>query len=163
MTIARSIKVRKLAKFAIPALVGSLALIATAAPAHASVNSTCDTVYHSCTIGENMGSGFCSATIYQSNSSGADDATGEFAKADYTDYDTGYSCHFWVERDVNWTGWYQIGGTTSLASSGSAATGATSANYWDDGFDGYMAEVCFQFDWGSSLGAAHCSEYVTYG
>ena len=54
---------RKLAKFAIPALVGSLALIATAAPAHASVNSTCESAYHACMISENMGSGFCSATI----------------------------------------------------------------------------------------------------
>ena len=155
---------RKLSKFAIPALAGSLGLLfAAAAPAHASVNSSCNSVSNSCNINENMGSGWCSATIYQTNSSGQSDYAGEFARADFVDYDTGYSCHFWVERDVNWTGWYQIGGTTSLASSSSVQTGASSANYWNDGFDGYMAEACFQFDWGSSLGAVHCSEYVTYG
>jgi hypothetical protein len=155
--------VRKFAKIVIPALVGSLTLIATSAPAHAAISSGCSSTTNACTISEDMGSGQCSATIYQSDSSGDVDFTGEFARAEYTDYDTGYSCHFWVERDVNWTGWYQIGDTTSVASSGNSGTAATSANYWNDGYEGYMAEVCFQFDWGSSLGAAHCSEYVTYG
>jgi hypothetical protein len=155
--------VRKLAKFAVPALVGSLTLIATAAPAHASITGYCNGNFNSCSITEDMGNGVCSATIYQTNSSGVNDPAGEFARADYTDYDTGYSCHFWVERDVNGTGWYQVGGTTSLASSGNDTAGASSANYWNDGYDGYMAEVCFQFDWGSSLGAVHCSEWVTYG
>jgi hypothetical protein len=163
MITTRSIKVPKLAKLAVTVLVGSLGLIATAVPAHASVNSSCNSGYNSCTIDENMGNGFCSGTIYQTNSSGVDTVAGEFARADYEDYNTGYSCHFWVERDVNWTGWYQISGTTSLASSSADKTGASSANYWNDGYDGYMARVCFQFDWGSSLGAVHCSQYVTYG
>lgn len=60
-------------EFTVAALVGSLGLIATAVPAHASINTWCNSVYNSCSVGENMGSnGFCSGTIYQTNSSGVD-------------------------------------------------------------------------------------------
>jgi hypothetical protein len=110
-----------------------------------------------------MGNGECTATLEQTDSNGASDSEGEFAQATYEDYETGYTCDFWIERNVNDTGWYQIGPTTALGSSSTNEVGATSANYFNDGFDGYEAEVCFQFDWASSLGAAHCSESVTYG
>jgi hypothetical protein len=118
---------------------------------------------NACSVTEDMGSGACSATLYQTNSSGVEDFSGTFARAAYTDYDSGYSCRFWINRNVNDTGWYEVSGTTSLSSSGTDQTGATTNNYFNDGDDGYQAEVCLQFDWGSSLGAVHCSPYVTYG
>ena len=154
---------RKLALFAVPVLVVPLAFFATAIPAHASINSDCTAGINQCEVSETMGSGWCNAVIDQTDSSGDEDYSGEFAQATYQDYDSGYTCDFWVERNVNNTGWYQVGGTTSLGSSGDINSGTTSANYFNDGYDGYEAEVCFQFDWGSSLGAVHCSPYVTYG
>jgi hypothetical protein len=152
--------VRKFARLAVPAVVGSIAIFVGVTPAHASINSDCSSGRNQCQVSETMGSGYCNAVIYQTDSSGDEDYTGEFAQAYFTNDDTGYTCDFWVDRDVNDTGWYQISPTYAISSSGASVT---SANYWNDGYDGYMAEVCFQFDWGSSLGAVHCSPYVTYG
>jgi hypothetical protein len=163
MMTTRSNKVRKLAKFAIPALVLPLAFFTTEVPAHASIISSCTSGQNECSVYESMGNGFCNADLYQTNSSGDEDFTGTYVRAEYEDYDTGYSCHFWINRNVNDSGWYEVSSTTDLASSSSDKIGAITDNYFNDGDDGYQAEVCFQFDWGSSLGAVHCSTYVTYG
>jgi hypothetical protein len=159
----RSNKVRKLAKFAIPVLVLPLALFAAQVTAHASITGNCSSEVNECTVTETMGNGECSAELYQTNSSGDEDFSGTYVRAAYVDYETGYSCRFWIDRNVNDTGWYEVSSTTTLASSSSDETGATTDNYFNDGVDGYQAEVCLQFDWGSSLGAVHCSTYVTYG
>jgi len=154
---------KKLAMFAVPAVVLPLALFATAVPAHASISGSCSSYENECSVTETMGNGECSATLYQTNSSGDEDYSGTFVRAQYTDWDTGYSCRFWINRNVNDSGWYEVSSTTTLGSSSSDTVGATTDNYFNDGADGYQAEVCLQFDWGSSLGAVHCSTYVTYG
>jgi TRAP-type mannitol/chloroaromatic compound transport system substrate-binding protein len=138
--------------FALPALLAPLAIFATSSAAHADIVANC--AYDTCTVYETMGNGDCSVSISQTNSTEAGDSSGTFARAWLNDYDTGYTCHFWVERDVNNTGWYTVSPVSSLASSSSTY----SANYYNGG--GYQAQACFQFDWGSSLGAVHCSGAV---
>jgi hypothetical protein len=54
---------------------------------------------------------------------------------------TGYDCSFWLERDVNGTGWYDESGQTTL----SPGNDFISQNYWDG--SGYEALACFEFLW----------------
>jgi hypothetical protein len=89
-----------------------------------------------------MGNGSCGGELYRD---------GSYVKAEYSDTDSGYSCLFWIERNVNNTGWYDESGKLSLAQN----TNYNTQGYWDG--SGYQAELCFQFNWGSSLGAAHCT------
>jgi hypothetical protein len=149
---------RKLALLALPALLAPMAVFATSTAARADITTSC---YNDiCQVYESMGSDGCTATVWQSNSSGYEDSSGTFAETWYVDDQSGYTCHFWFERDVNDTGWYQVGSTTALGSTPNVANSTQTGPFYDGG--SYQARVCFQFDWGSSLGATHCSGAVSY-
>jgi hypothetical protein len=151
---------RKLALIALPALLAPMAIFATSTAAHASIGSSC--YDDECGVNETMGNGYCNATVVQTNSDdGGAIPSGTFAEAMYTDTDTGYKCDFWFERNVRNTGWYRVGGVTVLGSGPSDGSNQVDLGpYYNGG--GYQAQVCFQFDWGSSLGAVHCSPSAVY-
>lgn len=148
---------RKLAVLAAAAAIAPVAALATSGVANASINTSCDTTDNQCFVSEDMGNGNCNAVIWQTNSASDQDPSGTFAQAEIANYDTGYACDAWVERDVNNSGWYRISGVYDLPASGA---NDLTGNYYNGG--GYQARVCFQFDWGSSLGAVHCSGAITY-
>jgi hypothetical protein len=148
---------RKLAIFTMVALLAPLAILATSGVAKASITTSCLSGYDECGVQEDMGNGMCNAMVFQTDSDQAEDPSGTFAAAWISNYDTGYTCDGWIERNVNNSGWYQLSGTFAIPSSG--PTDVTD-NYFDGG--GYQARVCIQFNWGSSLGAVHCSSPITY-
>jgi hypothetical protein len=156
--------VKRLLRLVGPLLVAApLALAATSAtPADAgSLGSDCSPTINECSVSESEGGGYCVVTAIQSDSAGNIDYSGEYAYASYINTGgTGYACRFWLERNVNDSGWYTVSGVTTI---GSAGGQAHSYPYFNDGADGYQARGCFQYDWGSSLGAVHCSTYITYG
>jgi hypothetical protein len=156
--------VKRVIRFVVPLLVAApLALAATsAAPAEAgTLGSSCSSTVNECTVIESEGSGDCQVTAIQSDSAGNMDYSGEYAYASYDNTGgTGYACNFWLERNVNDTGWYRVSGVTTIGSGGGQNH---SYPYFNDGADGYQARGCFQYNWGSSLGAVHCTTYITYG
>jgi len=149
---------RKLALLALPALLAPMAIFATSTAAHADITTGCaDT--NECNVYESMGNGYCIATIWQSDSAGNYEPSGTYAEDNYEDNDSGYTCDFWFERDVRDTGWYQVGSTIAVGS-GDGSEDVPSGPFFDGG--GYQGRTCFQFNWGSSLGAVHCSSAITY-
>jgi hypothetical protein len=105
-----------------------------------------------------MGSGYCSAVIWQTTADDYGNAPdGTFAMAVFANYESGYTRDLWIERNVNDTGWYRVGGVTAISKSGSTVE---TGHYYNGG--GYQARACFQFNRGSSLGAVHCSGVVKY-
>jgi hypothetical protein len=149
--------VKKLALFASAALLVPAAFLATTTAANAAITTSCDS-YDSCTVQEDMGSGYCSAVLWQTTADDYGNAPdGTFAIAVFANYESGYTCDLWIERDVNDTGWYRVGDVTAIPKSGSTVE---TGHYFNGG--GYQARACFQFNWGSSLGAVHCSGAVKY-
>lgn len=141
---------RKFLKVALPLLLVPAALVGGSTAAHASVNTDCYTTggAQACGVQETMNSGYCSAYVTQST------AGSSFAYLYGLNLvGTGYDCSFWLERDVNGTGWYDESGQTIL----SPANLFDSQNYWDG--SGYQARACFEFLWSgtSDPGAVHCS------
>ena len=55
---------------------------------------------------------------------------------------------------MNNTGWYKI-----YSFAGPDSSYRQSPNEWNGA--GYQARACLQFNWGSSLGAIHCSPAVS--
>jgi hypothetical protein len=132
-----------MALFALLPAVASIALLGSATAANADTSPGCVSGTGECFIMEDMGSGFCEGNIIPS---------GNFAYGHFTDYQTGYTCEFWVERNVNNSGWYRISDTYYL----SPGADVTTPNYWNG--PGYQARVCMKFIWSStSSGATHCS------
>jgi hypothetical protein len=132
----------------------SVILPVGATTARADTLSGCYTA-NECYIFEAMGNGDCQAHITQTDSNELIDPTGSFAMATYSNDSTGYTCNFFFERNVNFTGWYKIN-TVSLPSTLNGS--GYSPNEWNG--PGYEARVCLQFNWGSSLGATHCSPLI---
>jgi hypothetical protein len=145
------INVRKLLKVAIPLVLVPAALIGGSTAAHASITTGCTTFADGaqiCEVQETMNSGYCVANVEQSAGGSS------FAFENILDASgTGYDCSFWLERDVNGTGWYDESGQLIQ----SPGHGYNSQNYWDG--SGYQARVCFEFLWSgtSDPGAVHCS------
>jgi hypothetical protein len=141
---------RKIFKAALPIALTPLFLIGVnAGSASAAVTSGC--FYGSqCQVAETMNSGQCMGTVIDT---GSDDVYLQYLD----DNGTGYDCRFWMERNVNNTGWYNESGYLTLTPGNSY----DSQNYWDG--PGYQAEVCFQFLWSgtSDPGAVHCSPPIT--
>jgi hypothetical protein len=99
-------------------------------------------------VQEDMGSGYCSAVIWQTTADDYGNAPdGTFAMAVFANYESGYTRDLWIERNVNDTGWYRVGGVTAISKSGSTVE---TGHYYNGG--GYQARACFQFNRGSSLG-----------
>jgi hypothetical protein len=142
--------VRKSLKATLGLLLVPAALIGGSTAAQASVTTDCYTYAgaQACGVQETMNSGYCSAYVNQFGSGSS------FAFLSIVDeVGTGYDCRFWLERDVNGTGWYDESGETTF----SPANAWESQNYWDG--SGYQARACFQFLWSgtSDPGAVHCS------
>jgi hypothetical protein len=141
------------------ALVASLFIVAAAlaagtTTAHAAITPNCDTNHSICSITEDMNGGYCQGTISQTNADSIPNPSGDFAIADGNDVNTGYTCNFFFQRNVNNTGWYDI-------HSGAVPNNGPeweSPNDWNG--PGYQARVCLQFNWGSTLGDRHCSDAV---
>lgn len=145
---------RKLVALVAPLLIVPAILAVGTTTANADTLAGCASNLNTCWITEDMGNGYCSASISQTNSDGNTyDPSGTFAGASFNDDDTGYTCNFFFQRNVNFTGWYNID-TVSLPSGGYAL----SPNEWNG--PGYEARVCQQFNWGSSLGAIHCTPLI---
>lgn len=134
----------KLVRYIAPIVLAAGTVLTTGASAHAAVNSWCTSTKNACGVAETMGSGACASELVRN---------GNFVYGVYGNVHTGYGCIFWIERNVNNTGWYDESGQLNIANN---APQYTTGNYWDG--PGYQAELCFQFDWGSSVGAAHCTE-----
>lgn len=143
---------RKLAALVAPILVVPAVLAASATTANAAITTNCgaDNV---CWVHEDMGSGYCEADVWQQGANNAYDPGGNFAQVGGYDVQAGYTCNFFFQRNVNNTGWYNVY-TFSEPSSGNG----WSPNEWNG--LGYQARACLQFNWGSSLGAVHCSDPV---
>lgn len=138
---------RKFLRAVLPLLFAPFVLIGVSSAAHAAVTSSCDYAALYCDVNETMGSGFCDGQIFGSSGS-------HFVNLQYEDTQgTGYDCRFWMERNVNNSGWYNESGYLILSPNNSYITQA----YYDG--PGYQAEVCFQFLWSgtSNPGAVHCS------
>lgn len=138
------------------AVLAPVAVFTTSGVANAAIVGHC-AGSNNCSVQEDMGSGVCGASIWQTDSAGNTDPSGTFAQAFFGNTTTGYDCRAWIERDVNNTGWYQVSGTYVLPPTDSSDQ---TGNYFDGG--GYQARACIQFDWGSSLGAVHCSPAIGY-
>lgn len=139
---------RKYLRIVLPALLVPVAAVGFSGTAQASITSTCNTLYGGdqiCGAMETMGSGDCEATIEQTDTT--------FVTLSFVDQDSGYDCRFWLERDVNGTGWYDESGQITEPDNRGGSTG----NYWDG--SGYEARGCFEFLWSgtSDPGAVHCS------
>ncbi|TDU05421.1 hypothetical protein EDD99_3933 [Streptomyces sp. 846.5] len=140
---------RKIAKAVLPLVMAPFFLVSAGSAAHASTTSACYSGVD-CEVKETMNSGFCFGDVQ--------DTTGSKVTLYYLDAaGTGYDCRFWMERNVNNTGWYNESGYVTLAPD----TSYTPQNYWDG--PGYQARVCFQFLWSgtSNPGAVHCSPGLT--
>ncbi len=143
---------RKLVTLVAPLLVVVAVPVIGATTANAATTMTCGPI-NLCVVHEDMGSGYCEATIKQADSNGYYDPNGNFANASSIDWNTGYACNFFLQRNVNESGWYNID-TYSAASSVPFEFEGT-PNEWN-GLN-YAARICLQFNWGSSLGTLHCS------
>ncbi|WP_043684320.1 hypothetical protein [Streptomyces xylophagus] len=148
-------RIRQIVVFATPVLLAGSALIGLSGTANAAIISDCSTTGSVCYVYEGMGVGYCEGKIYQSDANLDVDPAGNFAYASYINGNSGYTCDFWTERNVNNTGWYRATSIVPLAS----GVVSNNGNVWNG--SGYQAEVCFQFNWGSSLGAVHCSPPVS--
>lgn len=145
---------RKLVALVAPLLIVPAILAVGTTTANADTLAGCASNLNACWITEDMGNGYCSASIFQTDSGGNTYVpSGTFARASFNDDDTGYACNFFFQRNVNFTGWYNID-TVPLPSGGYAL----SPNEWNG--PGYEARVCLQFNWGSSLGAMHCTPLI---
>jgi hypothetical protein len=148
-------KIRRFTTVAAATLLAGSAVIGFSGVANAAIVSSCSQGV--CQVYEDMGSGYCDALIDQTDANENYSLYGNFAGGFYENQNAGYTCDFWMERNVNSTGWYQVGSTTAIAPSGVVQT----PNIWNG--SGYQARICFRFNWGSSLGAAHCSPPVSIG
>jgi hypothetical protein len=144
---------RKLVALVAPFLIVPTVLVANATAANAAITAQCSQ-YNICEVVEDMGSGYCVASVGQTDASETYISNGNFALVGGADEFTGYSCKFVFQRNVNNTGWYNI---TSFSVSDNGPE-ALSPNEWNGA--GYQARACLQFNWGSSLGALHCSPAV---
>ena len=152
-----SIRMKRLAALAAPFLLAPAMLIGGATAASASIYEGCgSTPGFYCSVTEDMGSGYCNADIMQRDATGGGDAYGNFASVSAADVDSGYTCNFFFQRNVNNTGWYKIDGFSLPSTNDSVGE---SPNEWNGA--GYQARACLQFNWGSSLGAIHCSPAVS--
>jgi len=136
-------QVRKpLIKAIVPLAMVPLLMLGSETAANAAITTDCASGY--CDVMETMGSGDCNVGIYQ---------TGNFVSGVYINQEgTGYTCQFWIERDVNDSGWYDISGPEDVT----PENGWDTAAYWDG--SGYQARGCFEFIWSStSTGATHCT------
>ena len=150
------IRTKKLAALAAPFLLTPAVLIGGATAASAAITTDCPNIF-GCRVIEDMGGGDCVAAIFQSDASGNAYPWGNFAYATGFDVATGYTCNFFFQRNVNNTGWYKIH-SFSLPSTPTGTLGQ-SPNDWNGA--GYQARACLQFNWGSSLGAVHCSPAIS--
>jgi hypothetical protein len=148
------IRTKRLAALAAPFLLAPTMLIGGATAASAAISQECDNS-QSCTVIEDMGNGFCEADIAQDDANGNFGDNGNFAFMEATDWKSGYTCNFFFQRNVNNTGWYAI---DSFSLTPTTLAGQ-SPNEWNGA--GYQARACLQFNWGSSLGAIHCSPAVS--
>lgn len=149
---------RKLVALAAPLLIAPASLVVSAATANAATWANCNSTGNSnvaCVVHEDMGGGYCEGDIDQTNANGFQFDQGEFAEAGGADFSTGYTCNFFLQRNVNNTGWYTID-PFSVPSNGSLVG---TPNVWNG--PNYQARICLQFNWGSSLGAIHCSGAVS--
>lgn len=140
---------RKIFKAVLPVVMMPLFVIGVSGSAHAAITSGC--FYGGeCQVDETMNSGQCEGMVIDT---GSDDVYLQYLD----DSGTGYDCRFWMERNVNNTGWYNESGYLTLTPGHSY----DSQNYWDG--PGYQARVCFQFLWSgtSDPGAVHCSPSLT--
>lgn len=138
---------RKIFKAALPLALTPLLLVGLSGAAHAAITSGCTSSGYECQVDETMNSGQCLGELIEAQ-------TQHEVYLSYWDADgTGYNCRFWMERNVNNTGWYNESGYLTLT----PGNAYNSQNYWDG--PGYQAEVCFQFLWSgdSNPGAVHCS------
>jgi hypothetical protein len=145
---------RKLVALVAPLFIVPAILAVSATTANAAITTNCTNNISICVVHEDMGSGYCEGDIFQQDANGTLDPFGSFAQATGVDFSTGYTCNFYLQRNVNGTGWYTID-TFSVPSSGSPVT---TPNVWNG--LGYAARICLQFNWGSSLGTVHCSNPV---
>lgn len=119
--------------------------------AHANTTTSCGVNSYGqqvCNVIETMGTGYCLGAVVHD--------TGSYVRTYYTDMPgTGYDCQFWMERNVNNTGWYDESGVKIITP---GTVNWASQDYWDG--SGYQARVCFQFLWSgtSNPGAVHCSD-----
>jgi hypothetical protein len=148
------IRMKRLGALAAPFLLTPAMLIGGATAASAAITTSCGPSYI-CSVREDMGNGFCSAVVVQSNAASLQDPYGSFATVGADDVNSGYTCNFFFQRNVNNTGWYKVYG---FALPPTGANGY-SPNEWNGA--GYQARACLQFNWGSSLGAIHCSPAVS--
>ena len=144
---------RRLLKFALPLLLVPAALFGTSTVANAAVVTDCNTTngIQTCQVYEPISTGSCSTLVTQAAAGSA------FVQEWPLDYaGTVYDCRFWLERDVNNTGWYNESGYLIL----SPGNEYFSQNYYDG--PGYQARVCFQYLWSgtSDPGAVHCSSAI---
>jgi hypothetical protein len=141
---------RRIAMALVPLVAASFAVVGGNV-AHANTSSYCGVNGSGqplCNILETMNNGYCMGAV-------VNDTGGSYVKTLYTDMPgTGYDCQFWMERNVNNTGWYDESGVKIITP---GTVNWASPEYWDG--PGYQARVCFQFLWSgtSQPGAAHCS------
>ncbi|MFG3287857.1 hypothetical protein ACGF3G_03465 [Streptomyces sp. NPDC048179] len=140
---------RRVYKAVLPLVLTPVLLIGVSGTANAVISSGC---YYGgeCQVDETMNTGDCEGIVQDTDSS--------YVYLQYADnYGTGYDCRFWMERNVNNTGWYNESGYLTLTPGHSY----DSQNYWDG--PGYQARVCLQFLWSgtSDPGVAHCSPAIT--
>jgi hypothetical protein len=151
---------KRLAALTAPFLLAPAMLIGGATAASAAITTDCP-LDHLCRVVEDMGSGDCVAAIDQTDAAEDLDPTGNFAYASGFDVATGYTCNFFFQRNVNNTGWYNVYSFAEPSRPNGVGSQGLSPNEWNGA--GYQARACLQFNWGSSLGAIHCSPAVSIG